>query len=96
MSKTYAWKIPASKAEQEEILTLIEDRGDRVLVTSNQGQGLPITPTAVYSKSDLVEIKEKTYKFFRGMHEGESQASNNVIISNRYILTEESLRQGQY
>ena len=51
------WVKPADKDEQGEVLTVVEDRGDRVLVASSNftAQG-GITPTAVYAKKDLERI----------------------------------------
>ena len=51
------WKEPKDKIEELEVLTVIEDRGDRVLVTSNYTESdLGIVPTACYNKVELVEV----------------------------------------
>ena len=49
------WKAPKDRLEEVEILTVIEDRGNRVLVTSNYTEsGWNIIPTACYDKEDLI------------------------------------------
>ena len=47
------FREPLTDAERAEVLTVIEDRGNRVLVVSSQASGLPIAPTFVYLKSDM-------------------------------------------
>ena len=50
------WRKPKDKIEEYERLTIIEDRGDRVLVTSNYSESsLGIISTACYSKSELID-----------------------------------------
>ena len=51
----YKFKTPTSEAEANEILTLVEDRGERVLVTSSYTAGFEVVPTFCYEKSDLRE-----------------------------------------
>ena len=54
----YKFKKPLNKCEEIEVLTLVEDRGDRVLVESNFTECCgAIVPSYVYLKSELVEIK---------------------------------------
>lgn len=53
----YKWKNPKNKIEEYEVLTLVEDRGLRVLVESSfSGMSLDIIPTFVYNKSELKEV----------------------------------------
>ena len=53
----YKWKEPQNKIEELEVLTVVEDRDDRVLVTSNYTESdLGIIPTACYNKADLLAI----------------------------------------
>jgi len=52
----YKWKVPKNNIEATERLTLVEDRGDRVLVTSNYTESdLGIIPTYCYKKVELIE-----------------------------------------
>jgi hypothetical protein len=53
----YKFKTPTSEAEANEILTLVEDRGERVLVTSSYTARFEIVPTFCYAKTDLIEVK---------------------------------------
>jgi hypothetical protein len=54
--KQYKWKLPKNKLEEIEKLTLIEDRGDRVLVYSNFTETDNIPSTHCYKKNDLMEL----------------------------------------
>jgi hypothetical protein len=56
MNTIYKWKNPNDDMEAQEILILIEDRGDRVLVYSSLDT-MNIKATFVINKSDLVLIK---------------------------------------
>lgn len=54
----YKFKTAQNSIEEKEILTLKEDRGNRVLVTSNYTESdLTIIPTFVYAKQDLVRYR---------------------------------------
>ena len=49
------WKAPKNKLEEVEVLTVVEDRGQRVLVTSNYTESdMTIIPTYCYNKKDLI------------------------------------------
>jgi hypothetical protein len=52
------WKKPLDEDEKAEIMTVIEDRGDRVLVVSDYAKDMAIPPTSVYRKSDLAKVKK--------------------------------------
>jgi len=54
--KMYTWKKPLTREERREILFEVEDRGDRVLVSSSYTMNMPIPSTAVYRKSDLLQM----------------------------------------
>jgi hypothetical protein len=59
MKTIYKFKQPIDDGDEQERLTLIEDRGDRVLVESNTIlEGLKMRPQSVYLKSELMEVKE--------------------------------------
>ena len=50
------WKEPKNTMENIERFTILEDRGDRVLVTSNYTESdLAFIPAFVYRKEDLIE-----------------------------------------
>lgn len=52
----YKWKNPKDNCEKIELLTLIEDRGDRVLVESNFTECFgAVIPTYCIAKNELVE-----------------------------------------
>lgn len=43
--------------EVNAVMTLVEDRGERMLVTSSICEGFSIVPTFVFATEDLVEVK---------------------------------------
>ena len=45
---------PLEDGDAEAVMTVLEDRGERVLVTDNRFAGWTIRPTAVYLKSELM------------------------------------------
>ena len=45
---------PQNDDEKAAIMSVVEDRGDRVLVTDTRFADWRVRPTAVYPKSDLV------------------------------------------
>jgi formylmethanofuran dehydrogenase subunit E len=53
------WKEPQSIAEEAERFILMEDRGERLLVTDVALQAWPIPPQASYKTADLVEATEE-------------------------------------
>ena len=52
----YRFRNPLNTFELNKFFTFREDRGDRVLVTCNLTENLPITPTFVYLKQDLIRV----------------------------------------
>lgn len=49
---------PIAPGEAEAVMIVLEDRDTRVLVVDHRHAGWPVPPTAVYAKSDLMEIKQ--------------------------------------
>jgi len=57
--KKYKWAKPKNSLEKIERLYLTEDRGDRVLITSNFTESCgSICPTYCVQKSELIELPE--------------------------------------
>ena len=54
--RKFKFKNPNDESEQTAILTLVEDRGDRVMVTCSICADLNLQPTFTYKKSDLLKI----------------------------------------
>lgn len=49
----YKWKNPTSKLEADERMTIVEDNGDRVIVTSSYCKNMPIQPTQLVMRYQI-------------------------------------------
>ena len=50
---------PLEAGDEAAVMTVLEDRGERVLVTDNRFADWTTKPTAVYLKSELVRLNRK-------------------------------------